>query len=80
MDEARAREVKIFVQYGIIPGELVSTKGNFIATAGKFSLNKKNTLMRDGRPVVMVKMQAEIFNALHNHSGRTATWNRIKAR
>lgn len=80
MEAQKFEQIKEFLTHGIIPEELTSTKGNFIATARKFSLNKKNTLMRDGRPIVTVKMQEQIFNALHNHSGRTATWERIKAR
>ena len=72
--------LKNYLLYGQFPTTFTSTKDNFITLANKHTLNKKEILFRDGKPVVMERMQSEIFDALHNHSGRTNTWTRIKER
>ena len=80
MNEKKAKQIKQFLDRGILPKEYSSTKPNFIALAGKYNLNKKKVLLRDNKIVVTKKMQLEIYNALHQHSGRTTTWERIKSR
>ena len=80
MDNKKAQNIKSFLEKGKLPKTYPSTKPNFIAVARKYTLNKKNVLMRENKPVVTVDMQLEIYNSLHQHSGRTCTWERIKAR
>ena len=80
MNEEEAKKIKTFLDKGKLPKTYPSTKPNFIAVAKRYSLNKKKVLMREKKPVVTVSMQLEIYNSLHQHSGRTCTWERIKAR
>ena len=80
MNESREKEIKRYLKYGILPEEFSSNKSNFIALASNYILNKKNKLMRDGKQVVTEKMQLAIYEAFHQHSGRTSTWNKIKSR
>ena len=80
MNEEEAKKIKEFLDKGKLPKTYSSTKPNFIAVAKRYSLNKKKVLMREKKPVVTVSMQLEIYNSLHQHSGRTCTWERIKAR
>ena len=72
--------LKDYLLYGDFPATFSSNKHNFITLAKKHTVNKKENLLRDGKPVVMERMQNEIFDALHQHSGRTNTWVRIKER
>ena len=74
------KNIKEYLTHKIIPNEIPSTKSNFKKICSKYSLNKKNQLIRDDKIVVIETQQHEIFDALHQHSGRTATWNRIKSR
>ena len=74
------RDLKNYIIHGKFPTTFNSTKDNFITLASKHTVNKKEILFRDGKPVVMERMQSEIFDALHQHSGRTNTWVRIKER
>lgn len=80
MEKSVAEQIKQYLKDGEIPERFTSTKSNFISTASKYSLNKKNALLRNNLPVVMEDMKEKIFEAMHQHSGRTATWNRIKSR
>ena len=80
MNEEEAKKIKAFLDKGKLPKTYSSTKPNFIAVAKRYSLNKKKVLMREKKPVVTVSMQLEIYNSLHQRSGRTCTWERIKAR
>jgi len=80
MEENVAAEIKRFLSIGKLPGKFKSNKWNFIAMAGKYNLNKKQMLVQDNRPVVTKNMEQKIYSSLHLQSGRTATWNRIKAR
>ena len=77
------KDAHVLIKYLLdktLPTKFQSSKSNFIATAAKYKLNKKNVLTRNNLPVVTESMQQEIYDCLHLHSGRTATWNRIKTR
>lgn len=80
MEEHIYDQLSEFLATGKMPKQYSSTKSNFMSMAGNYRLNKKNMLIRNNRPVVTENMQQEIYNSLHKHSGRTATWERIKAR
>ena len=80
MEYQKYQAIKNFLTKGIYPREYCSTKSNFVATARKYEINKKGNLLRDGKLVVKSSMKKKIFDALHNHSGRTACWERIRAR
>ena len=69
-----------FLNSGTLPNEFSSTKSNFIRTARKYKINKKGFLTRNGKPVISADNQAGAFLALHDHSGRTACWLRIRTR
>ena len=80
MDPNEYRKVKQYLQHAILPTNYTSNKSNFIALAGKYSLNGNGFLMRNNLVVVNQDMQSELWKTLHNHSGRNACWNRIKQR
>ena len=80
MNQVLSEQIVAYLKYKEIPTKLSSTKSNFIATASKYTLNKNDKLMRNNLPVVLENMQEEIYKALHKHSGRIVTWNRIKSR
>ena len=80
MDDQKYEETKNYIATGKIPKHLPSTKSNFIATSKKYKLNKKGFLIRDNKVVIQAKNQEVIWKAFHNHSGRSACWERIKKR
>ena len=80
MDTKLYRDTKKFVKHGAIPKQLPSTRSNFIAQAKKYKVNRKGVLMRDKKPVVQMSQRDKIFEAMHQHSGRTPCWERIRER
>ena len=80
MDLKLYSDIKKYLENGTFPTTFTSNKSNFISIASKYTLNKKQMLLRNDKPVVTEKMQDEIFDALHNHSGRSNTWSRINER
>ncbi len=80
MDDQKYEQTKTYIATGKIPKNLPSTKSNFIATSKKYKLNKKGFLIRDNKVVIQAKNQGQIWKAFHNHSGRSACWERIKKR
>ena len=80
MDAKSYKEIKTYLIHGIFPNEFSSTKSNFILMAKKYTVNKRKKLLRNSKPVVQIKERKKIFNSLHDHSGRTACWERINAR
>jgi hypothetical protein len=80
MDDQKYEQTKNYISTGKIPENLPSTKSNFIATSKKYKLNKKGFLTRDNKVVIQAKNQEQIWKAFHNHSGRSACWERIKKR
>ena len=80
MEKKQEKEITKYLLKKKLPTTFNSTKANFIAVAEKYSLNKKKKLLRDNKIVVTKNMEAEIYKSLHQHSRRTTTWERIKAR
>ena len=80
MDILQYTNVKNYLLFGILPTSYTSNKSNFIATAQKYTVNGSGFLMRNNLVVVNQAMQQNIYETLHNHSGRNACWNRIKQR
>ena len=80
MEDKLYDDVKNFLQTGEIPQIVPSTRANFIATAGKYAINARGYLTRQNRCVVRISEQNRIWESYHSHSGRTACWERIKAR
>ena len=80
MNKTYAAEIIEFLKHGTLPQKYSSSKSNFLSTARKYDLNKKNELTRNSKIVVLENEKADIYNALHQHSGRTTTWNRINER
>jgi len=80
MIQNQYQNIKKYLTQGTYTKTYSSNKSNFVATARKYRLNKKGNLMRNGKLVVTMAMRQKIFDALHNHSGRTACWERIRAR
>ena len=74
------QDVQKYLKNGEIPETVSSTRANFIATAEKYAINARGYLTRQNKPVVLVSEQDAIFEAFHDHAGRTACWERIKAR
>ena len=80
MQAEKAQQIKKFLLYGTIPQNISKNKSNFTKLCKNYKLNKKNKLLRKNKIVVMKTERREIFDALHQHSGRTTTWERIKTR
>ena len=80
MNSTEEKNLIKFLSDGKYPKAFSSNKSNFIAAAAKYTLNKKKVLLRNSKFVISETMQDEIFNSLHQHSGRTNTWDRIKSR
>ena len=80
MDNQLYEDVLNYLQTGALPNEFPSTQSNFVRTAGQYQVNHGGFLTRNGNPVVSEDNQAAIFEALHDHSGRTACWARIRER
>ena len=80
MKDHQADKIKRYLSNGTLPKTYPSTKSNFKKLASKYTLSKRKILFRNGRPVVTEKMKSKIFESLHQHSGRTCTWEKIKAR
>ena len=60
--------------------EYTSTKSNFIATSNKFSLNRKNLLLRQGKLVLKKSEIETVFKQVHQHSGRDITYKKFQSR
>ena len=80
MENKLYQDIKNYLQTGDIPQNVPSTRANFIAAANKCVLNANGYLYRQNKPIVRISEQEAIFGAFHDHSGRTACWERIKAR
>ena len=80
MQDQIYQQVKRYLIDSTLPKSYDSTKSNFVAMAKKYELNKKGNLMRKKKLVVRHSDRDKIFDALHQHSGRTACWERINAR
>lgn len=80
MDDALYNQTIKYLETRDIPENVPSTRSNFIATAKKYKLNKKGFLTRNNKVVIQAKNQEQIWKAFHNHSGRSACWERIKKR
>jgi len=80
MEKQLYQKIKVFLKKKKLPKKFPSNKANFLQQCKKYKLNKKGNLTRDGKEVVTSERQDEIFEALHDHSGRTACWERIQAR
>ena len=80
MQDKLYQDVKNYLETGEMPQEVPLTKSNFIATAGKYSINERGFLTRKNKLTVRISEQAGIYEAFHNHSGRAACWERINAR
>ena len=80
MESCLYKQIKNYLLHNTLPDEFRSTKSNFISMTKKYKVNRKKKLMRDSKPVVQMKERKKIFKSLHDHSGRTACWERINAR
>ena len=80
MEDEKYENILAYLKYGNIPAELSSTKSNFIAEAEKYKINRKQNLERQGKIVVKKSEREKIFYEMHQHSGRTACWERIRER
>ena len=87
-----ANHVK-YLKTGSFPLKFESTKSNFKRASKSMTLNAKGTLLRDGKMVVKrserkkiyqgnlnVKLHQQIWAFHKGHSGRDATWKKIKGR
>ena len=80
MEDILYQDVKHYLQTGEIPNNVPSTRANFIAAAEKCTLNARGFLTRQNKPIVRMSEQEAIYEEFHDHSGRTACGERIKAR
>ena len=80
MQDQLYQDVKHYLQTGEIPNNVPSTRANFIAAARKCVINARGFLTRQNKPIVRISEQDALFEAFHDHSGRTACWERIKQR
>ena len=80
MEKELHKKIKLFLKKKKLPKTFPSNKANFIQQCSKYKLNRKGNLTRDGKEVVTAARRDEIFEALHDHSGRTPCWERIQAR
>jgi hypothetical protein len=69
-----------FLQNGVVPLDLPSTKSNFISTASKYFLSPSGVLMRNMKRVLKESELDEVWRQMHNHSGRSKCWERINER
>ena len=82
-----------YLKNGSFPLKFESTKSNFKRASKSMTLNAKGTLYRDGKMVVKrserkaiyqgnssMKLHQQIWTFHKGHSGRDATWKKIKAR
>ena len=80
MEDQYYAEVKNYIKNGQMPEEVASTRSNFIAMAKKYKVNRKGLLTRDKKPVVKISQREKIWKEMHQHSGRTPCWERIRDR
>ena len=80
MEDDSYEEVLDFLMAGTLPTEFTSTKSNFIATSNKFSLNRKNLLLRQGKLVLKKSEIETVFKQVHQHSGRDITYKKFQSR
>jgi len=80
MEDDSYQEVVNFLSTGTLPTEFTSTKSNFIATSNKFSLNRKNLLLRQGKLVLKKSEIETVFKQVHQHSGRDITYKKFRSR
>lgn len=73
-------KVANFLNDGTLPRSFPSTKSNFVAMCEKFSLNKKNRLVRDNRIVLKETEIEQTFSEIHQHSGRNKTYQKFRER
>ena len=83
MEKTEYSEVLNYLENGIEPKAFNSTRGNFLAKARKYDVNKNGFLTRNGKIVVTSgEMEFEIYEKMHriSHAGRTNTWKIINQR
>ena len=80
MKASRYREIKNYLLDGVLPESFDSTASNFRREAANYALNEKAELFRDNKPVVKWGERQEIYEAFHNHQGRSRTWQLISER
>ena len=82
METQNYNELLNYLNNGIEPALFNSTRGNFLATARNYDVNKNGFLTRNGKIVVTgEEMKKNVFEEFHRcHAGRTSTWGRINAR
>ena len=64
MDVELYAHVVEFIKIDVLPDTFPSTKSNFIALAGKFQINFKDTLLRDG---LIVARSDELDSKSYSH-------------
>ena len=80
MEDESCQEVVDFLSTRTLPTEFTSTKSNFIATSNKFSLNRKNLLLRQGKLVLKKSEIETVFKQVHQHSSRDITYKKFQSR
>ena len=75
MNDQLYAEVKEFLLSEKLPRTYASTKGNFIATARQYKVNRKGNLKRDDKIVVKDSETELMWNDFHQHQGNNPTLN-----
>ena len=69
MQTKEYRAISTYLRNGILPTTFESTQSNFVRKAKQFSL-EKDTLLRQGLPVVKFSDRKLIFDEFHQHRGK----------
>ena len=79
MEKTEYSEVLNYLENGIEPKAFNSTRGNFLAKARKYDVNKNGFLTRNGKIVVTSGEMEEIYNKTHqcSHAPWRTTWKII---
>ena len=69
-----------YLSSGILPHDLPSSKSNFKNNAKNYSLNSKKKLLWKGKIVLKASELETVWEQIHQHSGRQATYEKFKKR
>ena len=67
MDATTYKNICAFVQNGIIPSQMTSTKGNFIRQCATFHVNGNGILMRGNLIVAREETISQIWEDFHSN-------------
>lgn len=71
MESGTYKSLVSYLQKGKLPSKYPSTKSNFLREAKQYKVNTKGVLLKGKLIVVKKSERKKIFDAMHDHSGKS---------